>query len=414
MNGLRAKLGLQMSDNTWGNFRLDFFSTLLFSLFNIVFNQFYLPLAIRAGATDLQVGLLSAAPAMGLLFSPLWAGFIEKYGPRSFFFIPNLVGRLLILLPAFFGVPVVYVVTALLFQLLMGMQSPAYASLVTRLYPGELRGRLLGYVRVGMCVLMMPMAYLVGSWTDRTGPSQALAAAAITGAISLWLFRGVRETEPPVVNPVVAGQSSGWKERLALVRGNRELLVFFLATTLSGFGNILANPLYQMIQVQQLNLSNVQIGLARVVYYACLLVSYFVSGWALDRYPPKRTLVYALGTVAVVPFLYGMFASYPAVLVGSGIQGFGDAVWDIGILAFVFKIAPGREASVFSLHLMLFGIRGTIGPLLSTGLVGTVPMSAILFGASLFACAGTLLFLFLGRDRRNIAPSPLASKSTAE
>ncbi|MCL6459864.1 MAG: MFS transporter [Gorillibacterium sp.] len=406
MNGLKMRLGLQMSSGAWSNFRLDFTATLLFSLFNIVFNQFYLPMAIRQGATDLQIGLLSAAPAMGLLFSPLWAGWIERFGPRPFFFIPNLIGRLLIILPAFFGAPAVYVATALAFQLLMGVQSPAYASLVTRIYPAQLRGRLLGYVRVGMCVLMIPMAYLVGSWTDHAGPGQALVAAALTGALSLLIFRGVRETEPLIVRPIMANHPS-WKERWMLVRGNRELLVFFLATTLSGFGNILSNPLYQMIQVQQLELSNVQIGMARVIYYACLLVSYFVSGWALDRFPPKRTLVYGLGTVAIVPLIYALFASYPAVLVASGVQGFGDAIWDIGVLAFVFKIAPGREASVFSLHLMLFGIRGTIGPLLSTSLAGEVPLPYILVGASLFACAGTLLFLFLGRDRKNISQAPL-------
>ncbi|WP_238322896.1 MFS transporter [Gorillibacterium massiliense] len=390
-----------MSPEAWGNFRLDFVSTLLFSVFNIVFNQFFVPMAIRQGASDFQVGLLAAAPAIGLLFSPLWAGWSERYGPRPFFFIPTLIGRLLIVLPAIFGAPSVYVATALVFQFLMGIQSPAYASLVTRIYPGQLRGRLLGYVRVGMCLVMMPLAYGVGSWIDRAGPSPALFTAALTGALSLLIFTGIKDIDPAAEKPASPPKRSSWRDNWNLVKNNRELLIFFAATTLSGFGNILAGPLYQIIQVQRLELTNVQIGFARVAYYACLLISYFVSGWALDRFPPKRTLVYAFGVVAIVTLLYGLFPYYPTVIIGSGIQGLGDAIWDIGILTFVFKIAPGREASVFSLHLMLFGIRGTLGPLLSTSLVGHVPISSILFAASISACIGTLLFVFLSRDKRS-------------
>ncbi|WP_108722195.1 MFS transporter [Gorillibacterium timonense] len=412
-SGMKARLGLPISQIAWNNFRLDFSATLLFSLFNVVFNQFYLPMAIRQGASDLEIGLLSASPAIGLLFSPLWTGGIERFGPRRFFFIPNLIGRLLIIFPALFGAPVVYVATALVFQLLMGMQSPAYASLLTRLYPARQRGKLLGYVRVGMCLLMMPMAFLIGNWIDYAGPRPALISAALTGALSLWIFRGVRNEDgsDDSPTPAAAAPQSSWSDRFALLVGNRELLVFFLATTFSGFGNILSSPLYQMIQVKELNLSNTQIGTARVVYYAFLLLSYFVSGWALDRYPPKRTLVYGLGAVIVVPLLYGLSPSFGSVLVASGIQGIADAIWDIGVLAFVFMIAPGREASIFSIHLMLFGIRGTIGPLLSTGLVRTVPYSDILMGASFCGLVGTALFLFLLKDRKKRKPDRAPDKA---
>ena len=400
-SGLRTRLGLVVGDTAWNNFRLDFLATLVFSLFNIVYNQFYMPMAIRQGASDLEIGLLSASPAVGLLFSPLWTGWIERFGPRRFFFLPNLIGRLLIILPALFGAPAVYVATALVFQLLMGMQSPAYAALLTRIYPARQRGKLLGLVRVGMSVLMMPMALIIGTWTDHAGPRPALLAAAITGALSLLIFRGIRNEDgveaPPI--PAVAEPQSGWRERFAMLKGNRPLLVFFAATTFAGFGNILANPLYQKIQVQELELTNSQIGVARFVYYAFLLISYYLSGWALDRFPPKRTLVYGLGAVILVPLLYGLVPSFGSVIAASGIQGIADAIWDIGVLAFVFKIAPGREANVFSIHLMLFGIRGTIGPLLSTSLVGTVPYSVILSGASLCGLIGTLL-LVLVKDKR--------------
>jgi MFS family permease len=401
MTGIRLALQnfkMQMGPLAWHNFRCDLAASVLFSLFNVVFNQFYIPMAIRQGATDLQVGILAAAPAIGLLFSPLWASWIQRTSPKPFTIYPNLIGRALILLPALFGAPLVYVAAALMFHLLMGIQAPAYAALVSRMYPPRQRGRLMGNVRVAMGLLMIPLAYLVGFWTDAAGPGWPLALASLTGVLSILIFTRVREAEPSAA-PSVSAKRMSLKAQWDLVRGNRTLMIFFIATTLAGFGNLLANPLYQIIQVDRLALTDVQIGVARVVYYACLLTTYYVIGWAIDRFSAGRTIVYGVAAYAVVPMLYALAPGYPTVLIGSGVQGIGDAIWDIGILAFVNSIAPGREAVVFGLHLMLFGIRGTAGPLLGTSLSGSVPLSWLLIGASVCGWLGTLTLLAGSRGK---------------
>lgn len=394
-NKVFQKLGLQMSPATKHNLYSDFGAACLFSLFNVVFNQFYIALAIRQGATNLEVGILAAAPAIGLLFSPIWAGRIEQSNPKPFVIIPNLIGRALLLLPAFFGAPSVYVVTAIIFYFLMGIQAPAYPALITRMYQPELRGRLMGYVRVAMGAIMIPLAYIVGSWTDKSGPSGPLITAAITGVISILFLARVKEIALPTK---VSARKSSFKEQLKLVRNHRELVIFFAATTLTGFGNILASPLYQIIQVRELQLNNIEIALARMSYYVCLLVAYFVVGWVIDRFSAKQTLVYGLAAFTIVPLLYGVFGNYPAVIIGSGIQGIGDAIWDIGILAYIFRAVPGREAVVFGLHLMLFGIRGSIAPLISTGLSDYMPISGLLIAAAICGCIGTVIFL-LQKDK---------------
>ncbi|SDO77963.1 MFS-type transporter involved in bile tolerance, Atg22 family [Paenibacillus sp. yr247] len=379
-----------MSPATQHNLYSDFGAACLFSLFNVVFNQFYIALAIRQGATNLEVGILAAAPAIGLLFSPIWAARIEQSSPKPYVILPNLIGRVLLLFPAFFGAPIVYVVTALVFQFLMGIQAPAYAALVTRMYQPELRGRLMGYVRVAMGAIMIPLAYLVGSWTDKSGPSGPLIAAVITGVLSILSLARVKEIGSTTK---ATTRRSSFKEQLKLVREHRELMVFFAATTLTGFGNILASPLFQIIQVKELHLNNIEIGITRISYYFCLLTAYFVVGWVIDRFSAKQTLIYGLGAFTIVPLLYGIFGNYPAVIIGSGIQGIGDAIWDIGILAYVLRVVPGREAVVFGMHLMLFGIRGSIGPLLSTGLSNYIPISGLLIAASIFGMVGTLILL---------------------
>ncbi|BBH21564.1 nitrate transporter [Paenibacillus baekrokdamisoli] len=387
-----TSLKLQLGPRAWHNFRIDAGASVLFSFFNVVFNQFYIPMAIQEGASNIQVGLLSAAPAIGLLFSPIWAGWIERSNPKPYMMIPNLIGRALIILPAFFGVPIVYVVVALLFQMLMGIQAPAYASLIIRMYPPEHRGKLMANVRVAMGVLMIPLAFFIGSWTDAAGPKGPLLVAAVTGVISILIFTRIRaKKEAPLKS--LTGKRSSLREQLQLIKQNREMAMFFLACTFTGFGNILAQPLYQIIQVTHLQLTNTEIGYARVTYFTCLLVAYFVVGGVIDRLSAKHTVAFGLAAFSIVPLLYAIFGNYPGVLIGSGVQGIGDAVWDIGFLAYVFRLAPGREAVVFGLHLMLFGIRGTIGPLLSTYMSGVVPVADLLYGASFFGWIGLLSFV---------------------
>lgn len=389
---IRSGLEPQLSPEARNNFFRDFSGSAIFSLFNVVFNQFYLPIAIQHGASSIQVGLLSAGPAIGMILSPLWAGWIERTNPKPFFIWPNLIGRLLIILPAFFVDPWVFVTVALLFQLLMGIQAPAYAPFMTQIYPAAVRGRLMGSVRVVNGLLMIPTASLIGWWMDRSGHSGPLLLAALTGVISISLYFGMRPLEPPKpADP--SRKRASLAEQWQVAKENRILAVFLVATTFSGFANFFSQPLYQIIQVEVLQLSYVQIGYARMTYFLFLILTYIVVGWAIDRYPPERTLGFGIGAYCAVPLMYSIFGNYGSVIVASGIQGIGDAIWDLGILAFVFRIAPGREAVVFGLHLLLFGIRGTIGPLLSTSLAALVSLPVLLFIAALFALVGTFLFV---------------------
>ncbi|CAM3980475.1 MFS transporter [Paenibacillus alkaliterrae] len=398
------KLGMPMTARVWRNARIDLWASCLFSLFNVVINQFYIAFAIQQGASNLQVGLLSAAPAVGLLFSPFWAAWIEKANnPRPFVIIPNAIGRLLLLLPALFAYPSVYVAAALLFQLLMGISAPAYAALISRMYPSDLRGRLMGYVRVAMGILMIPLAYFVGSWSDAFGPSGPLIAASIIGMLSIGLFNTLKlPKQREKAKPIMGKTASRFplQEQWKLVKENRTLAVFLVATTFSGFGNMLAYPLYQIIQVDVLELSNVQIGFARVAYFTALLLTFLIAGWMIDRFDIKYTLLFGIAAYAVVPMLYGVWGSYAAVITGNAIQGIGEAIWDIGILAFVFRLAPGREAMVFGLHLMLFGVRGTLGPIISSSLSTSVSLSVLLIVASICGWIGTLLFVSGNWKRR--------------
>ena len=247
----------------------------------------------------------------------------------------------------------------------------------------------MGYVRVAAGAITIPLAYGVGIWADASGPAGPLIAASVTGVASILLFNTLKLQKQP--QRAHAAAKFSFRDQWELVRSNRTLAVFFAATMFAGFGNMLANPLYQIVQVQALNLSSAQIGYSRVAYFAALLLTYLIAGRLLDRFDIRHTLLCGICAYAIVPMLYGLWGTYSAVIIGNAVQGIGEAIWDIGILAFVFRLAPGREGVVFSLHLMLFGVRGTIGPILSTSFSDHLTLMLLL--ASACGWIGTLLFL---------------------
>ncbi|GMA58831.1 hypothetical protein GCM10025858_33340 [Alicyclobacillus sacchari] len=182
------------------------------------------------------------------------------------------------------------------------------------------------------------------------------------------------------------------RRQWSLVRENRALALFLAATTATGFGNLLAGPIYQIYQVHTLNLSNDQIGMTRVAYYVALLVAYFALGWLIDKWSPRVAMFVGMLAYTLAPLLYVLFGSYFGVIVSCMFLGVGDAAWDIGCMAYIFKVTPGREATAFGLHYLLFGIRGTIAPILSTALTHSMSLSEVFLASAAISAIGVGLF----------------------
>ncbi|WP_277093730.1 MFS transporter [Alicyclobacillus mali (ex Roth et al. 2021)] len=404
-----TRLGMQMPWKTWWNFRIDFGGSVLFALFNVVVNQFYVPMAIRHGVSNLGVGLLTAAPAIGMLWSPMWAHLMRGRSTKPFVLWPLVVGRMSVLLAGALLTPAAFLFTAFMVNLMNGIQAPAYPALLARMYPPALRGRLMGYVRVAQGTLLIPLAYLVGEWSQHQGDRWPLIGAAIMGTVSVILFSRVREVETPA--PEGAEHTSARRTtqifgHWQIARASRPLTIFLMATMATGFGNLLAGPIYQIYQVHTLNLSNAQIGVTRVAYYVALLVAYFAVGWIIDTWSPRHAMFIGMSAYALAPALYVLSGSFSAVISSCALLGVGDAVWDIGCMSYIFRAVPGREAEAFGLHFLLFGIRGAIAPLVSTAMTHAMSLTDIFLIAIGICALGIAIFA--------VPPTPRAPSPTVE
>lgn len=377
------------------NSRIENSSSALNALWYAFVYQFYVTVAIQHGASHFEVGIMSAAPALGALLSPLWASLIRGRNPKPFVIAPNLIARLLLLLPAFFAMPSVFLASCLFFHFLVGIQAPAYASLVTRIYPPDMRGRFLSRSRMAMGAAMIPTSIGFGLWMDAAGSRGALLASSATGVLAILILSFVR----PVAEDGQRGQEeaiSGLNGLWRFLKTHRELPVFFIATTLCGFGNILGRPLFAILQVQVLHMSNFEISLTRVVYFLFLLAAYFFGGRLIDRFSPRQALVWSIGAYALAPLAFVLLKNHFGMLASNAVYGVADALWDIGILTYVLRAAPGNEATVFSLHQLLYGIRGSLAPIVGTSLLGSLSMGTLLAAASISCGIAFVLFVRKG------------------
>ncbi len=382
-----------MNDTVRRNFRWELSSAVLGCLFLVVYAQFYVPIAIQHGATNLQVGLMTAAGPIGLLLSPIWASMINNRRPLPYVIYPNMLARLLILLPALHAAPWMFLLATFAMSVLIGVQAPAYASLMANVYPSELRGRLMGYVRVASGVLMLPAVYMVGRWMDRAGGSGPMLAAGVLGFLAFLMFFGMKEANTQLVSQ----SRITFREQLRILAGNRWLLLFFGTTTIVGFHHMLSLPLYPIIQVNVFQLTNVEIGYIRIAYYLMLMLGFLIIGSVVDKHSPITALLISFACHMMVPLLYAMPGNYPAAIIAGGAQGLGDACWEIGCMNTIFRYAPGKEAVFFGLHLLLHGIRGTIAPMLGTTLMDVLPLAYIFTYSVLWIAVGFVVLLFGSR-----------------
>ncbi|UUZ91761.1 hypothetical protein LJK87_40595 [Paenibacillus sp. P25] len=178
-----------------------------------------------------------------------------------------------------------------------------------------------------------------------------------------------------------------------MLKENRRLALFLAATTLSGFGNMLASPLYQIVQVQRLELSNVEIGYIRMVYYAMLILAYWLMGWVIDRYSPKHAMYFGIAGFTLVPLLYGAIGTYPFLLGRRRTAGVCRCDLGYRVPGLYFPHCPGKRSRCLRLASHVVRHPRHDRTALSTALADIVPPPVLFFAA--FACGILALLIFV-------------------
>jgi MFS family permease len=149
------------------------------------------------GITLEQIGILGAIFSIAMMFTPILSGkMADKYGER----LPIALGFLLVFFAfmiflnvyAFLGFAVCWIV----FGVGVGLLSPAYQSLISKVVPQNMLGTFTGLFRSSLGLISLPAPYLGALLWENFNPKVPFMITAVVALLSIiptWLFFKVPE-----------------------------------------------------------------------------------------------------------------------------------------------------------------------------------------------------------------------------
>jgi MFS transporter, DHA1 family, staphyloferrin B biosynthesis exporter len=363
-------LGMTMERRTRWNFNCEAANVLFMGIFLGIVNPFLMPLAVRLGATPLEIWILTAGPFIGNALAPIWARMSFNARKLPWVVVPNLIWRGGMGLIGLMKNPAA--LTALHFgtNVVVAAANPAYGSLVQRLFPPAQRGRLMGYIRLMLAASMLPTTLVAGRLIDRFGVQVMYPVAGVMGVIAIIAYSFTREPvdAAPPSGPL---SSPGAVEGLKLAAADPTFRRFLLAAVLFHGGALVASPLYAVYQVREMGLTNAQISWLSVAWNVGWLPAFALWGRVIDRKGPRPVVLAAALFYLGLPLAYGLGGgSLALIALGHLCQGVADAALDLGGWNLILATNPERVGSYTSASMVVTAVRGFFGPMLGSFMLG--------------------------------------------
>ncbi len=386
-------LGMTMERRVRWNFLCEAINAGLLGFFSGITGPFALPLAIRMGAGPLAVALISSGPFLANLLSPVWAALSRTTRKLPWVVGAHIIYRGGLGLIGLTKNPQAITGIVTVGNVAQAAAGPAYGSLVQMVFPAPIRGRLMGYVRIILACAMLPTTLVAGQLMDQVGPTWLFLFAGAMGLAAIGVYSLTREPAP---EPSAAGAKAapGAAEGLRLALSDPGFRRFLLAALLFHGGVLLANPLYAVFQVKEMGLSNAQISYLSLAWNVAWLAGFALWGRVVDRRGPAPVVTAAALFYLGLPLAYGLGGgSYAIALAGALCQGMADSAMDLGGWNMILSVNPNRVGPYTSASMTVTGIRGALGPLLGSWLLGLAGFQATFLTAAGFILLGLTVFV---------------------
>jgi MFS family permease len=344
--------------------------------------------ARREGLAPIGLAALAAAPFLANFLSV----FTGRFGPRTpqQLAVTRMIGAALLITLAFVPIPSLKIPVAIAFWISVAFGLPYQLRLWGTMYPGPIRGRIIGLIGTGRAAAAGIAALTGGVLADRIGGADAVALAGIFGLVCAVAAAGLRAQETGEV-PRYSAMAS-----LRSLRAQPVLMRLGLAQAFYGGGLIAAAPLYVLVYVDRLGLTLTDVGVIGVLAAVASTVASLVWGAIADRRGGMTGMrIGSLLGVASV-FAYAFAPGIGALWVAAVFIGIANASIDVGLLSVLSEQTPLEDrAAVLGGWNALTGLRGIAAPFIAGGLVGAgiIDLQGGLLLCALVAAVGAWLYL---------------------
>lgn len=345
------------------NFLLDFGAAGLVGVYVATINSFAPVVARRMGASVFLLALITAAPAAGNIIAVLASHLMQNRRKMPFMVLAWTVGRGVFLLMPLVIAPEPFVLIVIVSWLFLSLPLPGYVELMQQIYPAEVRGRAMAYVRVAFTGCATILTPLVGQLLDVLSYQILFPIAAVFGMCSGWTFGLVQSTDVP------QSTRHDLLEPLRIFRKDKLYRDYTVAFFIYGVGALITAPLIPLLLVDELSLNYGDVGLLGMINSLFWMTFYVVWGRTVDRRGGLWTVQinFILTIFISLAFLFAQniwLAAVANIFTGITVAGV-----DLGWMNAIMQFARKEQISNYTaLHAFSIGVRGILSPMLGMAL----------------------------------------------
>lgn len=362
--------------------------------------------AIRLGATDYMVGLLTSLPALLGLLAQLPSAYLagRARSLQRLTMASAFMHRIFFLMFAFIPfLPLSGLTKAWLFVILYAVANfpgtvcgTAWQAMMGEMFPESLRGQIFGERNMLTGLVTLIFTALAGWFYDRTNRlfpwnySIAFGLSFLALMMSLYYLSRLREERPSGIHQRSADPGRG-RQRVRAVISHRPFMLLTAVMLIFHFGLHLPAAVFTILWVKMLHLPEGWIGNFSVVNGLAAVLVYRWLGRVADRRGNGFILFLSLSGFAALPVLYAYAANPYLISFLQVIGGFAGAAFNLGLFNLLLETAPtATRADYIAVFNFLMGLSGFILPMLGVALLNASSVTVVMVVSSLLRAAAAL------------------------
>lgn len=358
----------------------------------LIGGTFLVGFALELGATNTQIGILSALPPLLNLVQVLGSYFVTKIGSskrvcvisaamyRLVWLMIALIPLLLFWTTGEWGAVAILIACLAVASLFASLSGVAWMTWITQMVPEFVRGRFFGYRNmvagaVGM-IASLGAAQFIDHWQKAyTAPTDRLLGFSLLFSIGLafglWGLMGLKRISD-VPLPQDNGDKSFWQElkRPLQDQGFRKWILF---STVWGFAVGVGSPFFSVYMLENLQLQFSIIAILGLVNGITNTLGMRLWGNLIDDMGSKPLLAICSVGGAIIPFIWVLATpgNWSILWLTHFLNGLAWSGIGLASSQLLMSTAPEDGASMyFAVFAAITGIAGTISPLLGGALAG--------------------------------------------
>jgi MFS family permease len=366
--------------------------------------------AIRLGATNAEISLLTSVPALVAVIVSIPAGrFLQKKAHRKPWLLWTLffyrAGFLLVALVPW--LPDLGIPKGLLLVLILVMISPpahffnvGFIPLLSEVVPAEMRASVFSARNIFYNLVLSACGFLFGIWLDRVAFPANYQSLYLFGflcsMLSLYYLARVDVPDSIVATPSAPGKRK-LMERLqaaSLALGSHPgFLRITVNTLLHGIGVWMALPLYVLFFVRQLGATEAWLGINGTVASMATIAGFALWRWIIIRRGEPTILRLTIVCVGLYPVAVGLLGSLPLILVATALNGLLVPGVNLSHLNTLLKVTPENERPGYTaIYMTAANIGAFICPLLGVAAAEVFGLAPTLIACGVLSILGSTSF----------------------